>query len=167
MSQILFPWFLQMDATSPCYASRWSPNISSPTWIIYSPSHEFIHIDSMCVGVSINSQDESNDFPSLLTASLHLGICHLDLFIDSHLFVSQLNNCYRVRARCIFRNFLRTRHLVRHFKSISFMHFFRNFLHTRHLVRHFKSISFMHFARSLNSVKYQMTNGILEPLINH
>ena len=71
--------------------------------------------------------------------SLYLGILHLDVFLDSQLLVSQLNNCYRVCDPCLFREFL----------------------HTRHLVRNLESISFMHVPISLNSVADQMTNDVL------
>ena len=106
MLRILFPrvsHFVSLvvpDGIFPCYvgfvygASRWSPNLVSVAWVIYSPSHEFIHIDGMCVGVATNNQAEYDGVISLLTASLHLGLHRLDVFLDSHLLVSQLNNYY-------------------------------------------------------------------------
>ena len=98
----------------------------------------------MCVGISTNNQDEYDDV-GLLTAALHLGIRHLDVFLDSQLLVSQLNKCYWVHDPYLCRNFL----------------------HTKHLVRNFESISLMHVPRSLNTVVDQMANGILEWQINH
>ena len=140
-----------MDPTLPCYVgfadgvSRWSPNISSATWVIYSPSHELIHIDGMCVGTATNNQDEYDSVVGFLIAALHLGIFFLDVFLDSQLLVTYFNNCYPVHDPYLFRNFLRTKHLVRHFESISFMH----------------------VPRSLNSVVDQMANDILEWHINN
>ena len=110
-----------MDPTLPYYvgfaygASIWSPNLSSTAGVIYSPSHELTHINKMCVGITTNNQDEYDDVAGLLDATLHLDISHLDVFLDFELLVSQLNNCYRVHDPCLFRNFLHTRHLVRHF----------------------------------------------------
>ena len=125
--------------------SRWSPNLTLTTWVIYSPLHELIHIDIMCVGIATNNQSEYDSVNGLLIAALHLGICHLDVFLDSQLLVSQLNNFYRVHNPCLFRKFI----------------------HTRHLVRHFESISFMHVPRSLNSVADQRANDVIEWHINH
>ena len=99
----------------------------------------------MCASVSTNNQAKYDGVIGLLIAALHLGIHHLDVFLDSQLLVSQLNNCYRVRDPCLFRNFLCTRHLVIHFESITFMH----------------------VPRSPNSVVDQMANGVLEWHINH
>ena len=72
-----------MDPTFPFYvgytngASRWPPNLSLVVWIIYSPSHELIHIDGMCVGVATKKQDEYNGVAGLLTFTLHLGYLFL------------------------------------------------------------------------------------------
>ena len=140
-----------MDPTSAFYvgftdgASRWSPNLALAVWAIYSPSHELIHIDGMCVGIATNNQAEYNDVTGLLIVSLHMGIRHLDVFLDSQLLVSQLNNYHRVCDPYLFRKFFCTRQLVRHFESITFMH----------------------VPRSLNSVAYQMANDFLEWHINH
>ena len=65
-------------------------------WVIYSPSHELIHIDKMCVGIATKNQAKYDGVLGLLVTSLHLGICHLIVFLDCQLLVSQLNNCYRV-----------------------------------------------------------------------
>ena len=140
-----------MDTTSYRYvgyangASRWSPNPTSVVWVIYSPPYELIHIVRMCVGISTNNHDKYDGVTSLLTISLHLGIRHLDVFLDSSLLVSQLNNCYRVCDPCLFRKFL----------------------YTRNLFRHFKSFTFMHVPRILNGVADQMANDVLEWHINH
>ena len=99
----------------------------------------------MCVGIATKNQDEYDGVIGILVATLHLGIRHLDVFLDSQLLVSQLNNYYRVRDPCLFIKLLCTRHLVRHFESISFIH----------------------VSRSLNSVVDQMDNDVLEWNINH
>ena len=140
-----------MDPTSPFYVgfngdtSRWSPNLTSTAWVIYSPSHEFIHIDGICVGIATNNQDECDSVIGLLTTSLHLGICRLDVFLDSQLLVSQLNNYYWLHDPCLFIKFL----------------------HTIHLVRHLESISFIYVPISINIIADQMDNDVLEWHINH
>ena len=117
-----------MDPTSNRYigfadgASRWSPNLTSVAWVIYSPLHELIHIDGICIGSATNNQVEYDGINGLLVAALQLGIFHLDVFLDSQLLVSQLNNYYRVRNPYLFRKFLRTKQMVRTFESITFTH---------------------------------------------
>ena len=125
--------------------SRWSFNLPSTAFVVYSPSHELIHIDEMFVCIATNNEAEYDGVVGLLVAALQFDIRHLDFFLDSELLVSQLNNCYQVHDPFLFRNFMCTRHLVRHFESISFMH----------------------VPRSLNSVPDQMSNDVLELHINH
>ena len=140
-----------MDPTSHHYigfadgANKWSPSLTSTVWVIYSPSHELIHIDGMCVGIYTNNQAEYDNVAGLLTNVVHLDICHLDLFLDSQLLIAQLNNYYQVHDPYLFRKFLRTRKFVRHFESISFTH----------------------VPRSLNSIVDQLANDVLEWHINH
>ena len=136
---------LQMEHTSDRYtgftdgASRWYRNLASAAWVIYSPSHELIHIDRICVGTTTNNQVEHHSFNGLLAATLQLGIHHLDVFLDSQLLVSQLNNHNQVHDPYLFRKYLRTKHMVRTFESITFTHVPRN----------------------LNSVADQMANDFL------
>ena len=142
---------LQMEQTSDWYmgftdgASRWYPNLTSTAWVIYSPSHELIHIDGICMGTATNNQVEYDGVNGLLATTLQLGIHHLDIFLDSQLLVSHLNNNYRVRDTCLFRKYL----------------------HTKHMIRTFESITFTHVPRNLNSVAYQMDNNILNGHIHH
>ena len=82
---------------------------------------------------------EYDGINGLLAATLELGIHHLDVFLDSQLLVSHLNNHYRVHDPCLFRKYLRTKQMVRTFESITFTHVPRN----------------------LNSVIDQMANDIL------
>ena len=65
-----------MEHTSDQYmgftdeASRWTPNLASAAWVIYSPSHELIHIDGICVGTATNNQVKYDGFNGLLAATL-------------------------------------------------------------------------------------------------
>ena len=93
----------------------------------------------MCVGIATNNQDEYDGVTGLPTVVLHLGICHLYVFLDSQRLVSQLNNYYLIRDPCLFIKFMCIRNLVRNFESIKFMH----------------------VTRSLNSVAEQMDNDVL------
>ena len=85
---------LQMEHISDWYmgfadgARIWSPNLALATWVIYSPSHELIHIEGISVGTTTNNQVEYDGVNGLLAATLQLGIQHLDVFLDSQLLVS-------------------------------------------------------------------------------
>ena len=80
---------LQMEHASNQYmgfvdgASRWSPNLASATWVIYSPSCELTHIDGICMGTVTNNQAEYDGVNVLLAAALQLCIPHLHVFLDS------------------------------------------------------------------------------------
>ena len=56
--------------------SIWSPNLASAAWVIYSPSHELIHINEICVGTATNNQVEYDGVNGLLGTALQLGIHH-------------------------------------------------------------------------------------------
>ena len=85
----LLPSLLQMDYTSNWYtgfvdgASRWSPNLTSAAWVIYSPSHELIHINGICMGTVTNNQAKYDGVNGLLATALQLIIFHLDVFLES------------------------------------------------------------------------------------
>ena len=67
---------LQMEHTSNRYmgftngAIKWSPNLALAAWVIYSPSHELIHIDGICVGTVTNKHEEYDGINGLLASAL-------------------------------------------------------------------------------------------------
>ena len=85
---------LQMEHTSNWYMGfadgerKWSPNLALAAWVIYSPSHELIHIDRIRVGIATNNQVEYDGVNGLLATTLQLGVHHLDVFLDFQLLVS-------------------------------------------------------------------------------
>ena len=62
---------------------KWSPNLASVAWVIYSPSHELILIDGICMGSTTNNQAKYDGVNGLLATTLQLVIHHLDVFLDS------------------------------------------------------------------------------------
>ena len=74
-----------MDPTSHHYTvfadgvRRWSPNLTSAAWVMYSPSHELIHIDEIRMGSATNNQAEYDGVNGLLVATLQLEIFHRHL----------------------------------------------------------------------------------------
>jgi ribonuclease HI len=108
-------------------ASRWTQNLPSATWALYSPSHELLQSNEICLGSATNNQAEYTTVIGLLVEASHRHIHHLIVLLDSHLVVLQLNNVYHVRDPCLFRKYLQVRLLSQHFDSITFRHIPRQF----------------------------------------
>jgi ribonuclease HI len=102
--------------------SRWTQNLTSAAWALYTPSHELLHSSSICLGLATNKQVEYTAVIALLADATHHRIRHLSVLPDSQLVVLQLNNVYRVRDPCLFRKYLQVRILSRHFDFITFTH---------------------------------------------
>jgi ribonuclease HI len=90
-------------------ASRWTQNLASATWALYTPSHEMLHSSGICLGSATNNQAEYTVVIGLLADTQHHHIHHLSIFLDSQLVVLQLNNVYRVRDPCLFHKYLQVR----------------------------------------------------------
>jgi ribonuclease HI len=103
-------------------ASRWTQNLASTAWALYTPSHELLHSSDICLGPTTNNQAKYTTVIGLLADAERHHIRHLSVCFDSQLVVLQLNNVYCVRDPCLFRKYLQVRLLSRHFDSITFTH---------------------------------------------
>jgi ribonuclease HI len=103
-------------------ASRWTQNLASVAWVLYTPSNEMLHSSDICLGSATNNQAKYTIFTGLLADTQHHHIHHLSIFLDSQLVILYLNNVYRVRDPCLFCKYLQVRLLSRHFDSITFTH---------------------------------------------
>jgi ribonuclease HI len=103
-------------------SSRWTQNLASTTWALYTPSHEIIHSSGICLGLDTDNQSEYTTVIGLLIDPQHHHIRHLNVFLDSQLVVLQLNNVYRVHNPCLFRKYLQVKILSPHFDFITFTH---------------------------------------------
>jgi ribonuclease HI len=103
-------------------ASRWTKNLTSVAWALYTTSHEMLHSSSICLGSTTNNQAEYTAVIGLLANAQHHRIRHLSVFLDSQLIILQLNNVYRVCDPCLFRKYLQVRILSQHFDFITFTH---------------------------------------------
>jgi ribonuclease HI len=110
-------------------ASRWTQNLTSATWALYTPSHELLHSTIICLGSKTNNQVEYVVVISLLFEASHFHILHLSILLDSQLVVLQLNNVYHVRDPCLFCKYLHVRLLSHNFDSITFTHIPLQFNH--------------------------------------
>ena len=87
-------------------ASRWTQNLASPAWALYTPSHEMLHSSGICLGSATNNQAEYTIVIGLLVDAQHHRIRQLSVFLDTQLVVLQLNNVYHVPDPCLFRKYL-------------------------------------------------------------
>jgi ribonuclease HI len=126
-------------------ASRWTQNLASAAWALYTPSHEMLHSNGICLGPTTNNQAKYTAVIGLLADTQRHHIRHLSVFLDSELVVLQLNNVYCVRDLCLFRKYLQVRLLSRHFDSITFTH----------------------IPRQLNQTTDQLANIVLDWHISH
>jgi ribonuclease HI len=101
-------------------ANRWTQNLSSVAWALYTPSNEMLHSSDICLGPATNNQAEYTAIIGLLVDAQRHHIHHLSIFLNSQLVVLYLNNLYRVRDPCLFCQYLQVRLLSRHFDSITF-----------------------------------------------
>ena len=73
----LFPWTYQMDSYPTIYVgysddiSRYLINLSSATWVMYSPVNALIHISVECIGESTNNHAKYNVLIGILNDALH------------------------------------------------------------------------------------------------
>jgi ribonuclease HI len=108
-------------------ASRWTQILASATWALYTPSHELLHSNDICLGSVTNNKEEYSFVIGLLAEASHPHIRHLSVLLDSQFVILQLNNMYCVHDPCLFHKYLQVRLLSRHFDSITFTHIPRQF----------------------------------------
>jgi ribonuclease HI len=108
-------------------ASRWTHNLSSTAWTLYTPSHELLHSSGICLGSATNNQEEYTVVIHLLAEASRRHICHLSILLDSQLVILHFKNVYRVHDPCLFCKYLQVRLLSQHFDSITFTHIPRQF----------------------------------------
>jgi ribonuclease HI len=77
----------------------------------------------ICLGDATNNVTEYNAVLELLRDSLSHGISNLQVYLDAHLVVSQLNGVYRIYDPTLHQWFHRVRLLERSFDYIVYIHF--------------------------------------------
>jgi ribonuclease HI len=87
-------------------ASRWTQNLASAAWALYTPSHEMLHSSDICLGSATENQAKYIVVIGLLADAQHHHIFHLSFFIDSQLVVLHLNNVYHIHDPFLFRKYL-------------------------------------------------------------
>ena len=114
-----------MSASSQTYigfadgACRSTQNISSATWVIYSPSDELVSMHGVSLGQTTNNIVEYSAVIELLSESISFGMRSLIVRLDPEIVVLQLNMVYAMR-NLILRLFLRVHLLEREFDYIEY-----------------------------------------------
>ena len=103
-------------------ASRWSQSLATATWFIYHPNRSPLCTNGLCIGSTTNIQAEYDVVIRLMWDSLHHGIHHMHIYLDSQLVVLQLNQKFEVRDSHLFRKYLSAKRLSGHFDYITFIH---------------------------------------------
>jgi ribonuclease HI len=67
--------------------NRWTQNLASAAWALYTPSHEMLHSSSICLGSATNNQEKYTVIISLMADAQHHHILHLSVFLDSQLVI--------------------------------------------------------------------------------
>ena len=75
-------------ADGACCSTR---NISSTTWVIYSPSDELVSMHGVSLDQTMNNIAEYSEVIELLSESISFGIWSLIFRLDFELVVLQLN----------------------------------------------------------------------------
>ena len=87
-------------------ASRYSRNLASAGWAIFTPLHSLVLSNGVCIGTATNNQAEYDAVRGLLADALSHRILHLHVRLDSLPLVMQLNGVYHVHNRILFRIYL-------------------------------------------------------------
>jgi len=103
-------------------ACRNTRNISSATWVIYSPSDELVSMHGVSLDQTTNNIVEYSAVIELLPESISFWIQSLIVRLDSELVVLQHNRVYAIRNPVLLRLFLRVRLLEREFNYIEYHH---------------------------------------------
>ena len=108
-------------------ASHHTQNSASTTWVIYNPTGQVLSSGGVCLRPSSNNVAEYSVIIELLRDAISHGVHSLEVRLDSHLVVSQLNGLYRIRDPTLLQILLRVRLLERQFESITYIHVPRDF----------------------------------------
>ena len=102
--------------------SRWSQSLDVATQVIYHPDRSPLCSNDVCIGPTTNNQVEYDAVIRIMCDTLHQGICHMHVYLDSQVVVLQLNQKFETRDTHLFRKYLRAKRLSRKFHYITFTH---------------------------------------------
>ena len=86
-------------------ANRYTLNIASTTWVLYSLVGDLVISGGVCLGPSPNNLAEYHVVIGLLTKALDNDVRDIRVYLDSQLVVQQLNRFYIVQNPLLLRKF--------------------------------------------------------------
>ena len=86
-------------------AHRYTLNLASAAWVLYSPTSEMVSSGGILLGPSTNNLTEYQSVIRLLTESLANDVREIRVYLDSELVVQQLNRVYTIRNHLLLRTF--------------------------------------------------------------
>ena len=86
-------------------ANRYTLNLASKTWVLYSPTNDLVSSGGILLGPSTNNLAEYQAMIGLLMESLAIDVREIKVYLDSELVVQQLNRVYTIRNPMLLRTF--------------------------------------------------------------
>ena len=77
-------------------ANRYTLNLASTVWVLYSPTGDLVSSGGVCLGPSTNNLAEYHTVIGLLTEALGNDVMEIRVYPDSELVVQQLNQVHTV-----------------------------------------------------------------------
>ena len=72
-------------------AHRYTLNLAFVAWVLYSPTNDLVSLGGILLGPSTNNLVEYQDVVGLLMEALDNDVREIRVYLDSELFVQQLN----------------------------------------------------------------------------
>ena len=86
-------------------ANRYTLNLASAAWVLYSPTSELVSSRGVLLGPSTNYQVEYQAVVGLLTEALAFDVREIRVYLDSKLVVQQLNRVCTIRNPLLLHTF--------------------------------------------------------------
>ena len=106
-------------------AHRYTLNLASAAWVLYSPTSELVSSGGVLLGPSTNNLVEYQALVGLLTEALAFDLREIRVYLDSELVVQQLNQVYTIRNPVLLPTFRRVRLLEKCFDQVTIHHISR------------------------------------------
>ena len=90
-------------------AHRYTLNLASTAWVLYSPTSELVSSWGIILGPSTKNLVEYQSVIRLLTEVLANDVRDIRVYLDSELVVQQLNRVYTIQNPMLLRTFRRVR----------------------------------------------------------
>ena len=108
-------------------ASRYTHNLASVSWVVYSPTNELLSLGRIYLGHTTNNVAEYHVVIGLLTEAIYLSITQFIVNLDSQLEVFELNRIYNINDPILYQLYLRVCFLENLIEFIQYQHILMEF----------------------------------------